>query len=94
MSIILFILIGAIVGWIASAVTYSAGSKSSLTTDLILGVVGSLIGAIILYFFGREGIGGFNFYSLIVAIFSAVILIVLARAFQKVPPDRRKKTRS
>lgn len=76
MGLIAMIVLGAIAGWIASLITRSSGG---LLMDIILGIVGAVIGGFIMTFFGQPGITGFDFYSLVVAVVGAVVLIWIGR---------------
>lgn len=76
MGIILWIVFGALAGWIASAIM---GSKDGLIMDIVIGIVGAVLGGWIMSFFGKSGVSGFNVYSFVVAILGAVVLIWLVR---------------
>jgi uncharacterized membrane protein YeaQ/YmgE (transglycosylase-associated protein family) len=76
MGLIAMIVLGAIAGWIASLITRSS---TGLLMDIILGIVGAVIGGFIMTFFGQPGITGFDFYSLIVAVVGAIVLIWVGR---------------
>lgn len=78
MGILLWIIFGAIVGWIASVVTKSA---HGLVVDVILGIIGAFVGGMIMNFFGQSGVTGFNLYSIIVAVIGSVVLIFIGRLF-------------
>lgn len=80
MNILLWLIFGALAGWLASAI---AGSRSGLLINIILGIVGALIGGFIMSFFGFSPIDGFNLYSFIVAVIGALILIAIGRAVYK-----------
>lgn len=77
MGIILWIIFGALAGWIASSLM---GSKDGLVMDIILGIVGAVIGGWIMSLLGQGGVSGFNLYSFVVAIIGAVVLIAIVRA--------------
>ncbi|MBP9822410.1 MAG: GlsB/YeaQ/YmgE family stress response membrane protein [Candidatus Pacebacteria bacterium] len=78
MSILVWIIFGALAGWIASTLM---GSSSGLLWDIVLGIVGAGLGGMVMGLFGQAGISGFNLYSIVVAIVGAIILIAIARAF-------------
>ncbi len=80
MSILVWIIFGAIVGWIASSLM---GSKSGLLWDIVLGIVGAGLGGLVMGLLGQSGVTGFNLYSIVVAIIGAIILIAISRAFRK-----------
>ena len=80
MGIILWIIFGAIAGFVASHIM---GSGSGLLWDIVLGIVGALVGGFIMNAFGVAGVTGFNIYSLIVAIIGAVIVIWIGSLLRK-----------
>ncbi len=78
MGIILWVIFGALVGWIASIVMNTDGEQGALL-NIIVGVVGAVIGGWLMSFFGEIGITGFNFYSFLVALAGAVVLIAVIK---------------
>ncbi len=76
MGIIVWIILGGIAGWVASLI---ARQNSSLVWDIVLGVVGALVGGFIMSLFGQPGVSGLNLYSLVVAVIGAVIVIYIGR---------------
>jgi uncharacterized membrane protein YeaQ/YmgE (transglycosylase-associated protein family) len=79
MGILLWIIFGAIVGWIASAVM---GTREGLIMDIIFGIVGAVLGGWLMSFLGKGGVTGFNLYSFLVAVLGAVVLIAVVRAIR------------
>ncbi len=77
MGIILWIIFGAIVGWIASLVM---GSGGGLIVDIAVGIVGAVIGGFIMSFFGDTGVNGFTLYSFLVALLGACVLLAIVKA--------------
>ena len=80
MNILLWIVLGALAGWIAGIIMKSS---HSMLEDIILGIIGAFVGGFIMDFFGKPGVTGFNFYSLIVAVIGAIVLIFLGRLAHK-----------
>lgn len=78
MGILLWIIFGGLVGWVASLVMKTEGQQG-VVVDIVVGIVGAVIGGIIMSLFGQNSITGFNFYSFGVALLGAVILIAIAR---------------
>jgi uncharacterized membrane protein YeaQ/YmgE (transglycosylase-associated protein family) len=78
MSIIGWIVLGLIAGFIASKIVNRAGE--GFIMDIILGIVGALVGGFIFESFGAAGVTGFNLYSMIVAVIGAIILLVIYHA--------------
>jgi uncharacterized membrane protein YeaQ/YmgE (transglycosylase-associated protein family) len=68
MEIIIWIIFGALVGWVASMIM---GSSGGLVWDIVVGIIGSVIGGWLMSFVGKSGVGGFNLYSFLVALYSA-----------------------
>ena len=79
MSVIGWIVFGLIAGFIASKIVNKQGE--GLFLDIILGVVGAVVGGYLLSFFtGAQWQSGFDIPSMIVAIVGAVIVLVLYHA--------------
>lgn len=78
MNILLWIIFGAIAGWVATLLSSSTGSKG-LVGNFIIGIIGSFIGGYVFSLFGGEGVTGFNIYSLLVAVIGAVITLGIVR---------------
>src|SRR5438067_2546737 len=75
MSIIGWIVLGLIAGFIASKIVNRAGEGFFL--DIALGIIGAFVGGIIFTALGGTGVTGFNLYSLIVATIGAIVVLVL-----------------
>jgi uncharacterized membrane protein YeaQ/YmgE (transglycosylase-associated protein family) len=80
MGIIIWIVFGALVGWVASMVM---GSKGGLLWDIVVGIIGSILGGFIMSLLGEGGVGGFNLYSFLVALLGACVLIAIVRAIRR-----------
>ena len=79
MSFIAWILLGLVAGWLASVIMKTDSSQGPCL-DILLGVVGAVIGGFVFNSLGMAGVTGFNLYSLAVSTIGAVILIALGRA--------------
>jgi uncharacterized membrane protein YeaQ/YmgE (transglycosylase-associated protein family) len=77
MGIIGWIVLGLISGFIASKIVNKAGEGMIL--DIVLGVVGALVGGFLFNAIGSVGVTGFNIWSLLVAVIGAVVVLVLYR---------------
>jgi len=77
MEIILWIVFGALVGWVAS---FIMGTSGGLISDVVIGIIGSVIGGYAMSLVGKSGVGSFNFYSFLVALLGACILLIVAKA--------------
>ncbi len=80
MGILLWIVFGAIVGWVASMIMKSG---SGLLWDILVGIVGAVIGGFIMSLIGKSGVVGFNLYSFLVALLGACVLIAIVRAVRR-----------
>jgi uncharacterized membrane protein YeaQ/YmgE (transglycosylase-associated protein family) len=73
MSILAWIILGLIAGFIGSKVINSTGE--GLIMDIVLGIVGAVVGGFIFSFFGAAGVTGLNIYSLVVAVIGAIVVL-------------------
>ena len=78
MSIIGWIILGLISGFIASKIVNKSGEGFFL--DIVLGIVGALVGGFVFTRLGASGVTGFNLYSMVVAIIGAIIVLVIYHA--------------
>ena len=81
MSIIGWIILGLIAGFIASKIVNKSGQ--GMLMDIVLGIVGAVIGGVLFNFFGAAGVTGLNIYSLIVAVIGAIVVLVIYHAIQR-----------
>lgn len=79
-NIIVWILLGALAGWIASLIMRT-DEEMGATANIVVGIVGAFIGGLISRLFGGPSVTGFNLTSLIIAILGAVVLLFLVRMF-------------
>lgn len=82
MSIIVWIILGALAGWAASIIM-GRGGQMNLWKNIVIGMVGSIIGGFIATLFGGSGVTGLNFQSFLVALVGAIVLIWGIDAMQK-----------
>ena len=78
MSFLAWIVLGLIAGFIASKLVNKSGEGVFL--DIILGVVGAVVGGWLFTTFGMSGVTGFNIYSTLVAVVGAVVVLVIYHA--------------
>jgi uncharacterized membrane protein YeaQ/YmgE (transglycosylase-associated protein family) len=78
MSVLAWIVLGLIAGFIASKLVNRTGGN--LLLDLILGVVGAFVGGFLFTRFGAAGVTGLNLYSILVAIIGAVVVLFIYHA--------------
>lgn len=82
MSIIGWIIVGAIAGWIASIVTKN-NRKMGAGSNILVGIIGGFIGGLAMNLLGGHGITGFNLWSLLVATGGAIILLLIVNAIRR-----------
>jgi len=74
MSFIAWILLGLFSGFIASKIVNRTGS--GIVVDVVLGIVGSLVGGFLFGLFGARGVSGLNLWSLLVAVVGSIVVLV------------------
>ena len=77
MDILLWIVFGALVGWVASMIMKSGGG---LLWDIVVGILGAVLGGYLMSMLGYGDVNGFNMYSFLVALLGACALIAILRA--------------
>ena len=82
MGIILWIIFGALVGWVASKIMNTDASQGAFA-NVIVGIVGALIGGFLAGLLGFGGITGFNIGSLIIALVGEVVYLWIVKAVKK-----------
>ena len=78
MSFIAWIVLGLIAGFIASKLVNKSGEGMLL--DIILGIVGAVVGGWLFNVFGMAGVTGLNVYSLAVAVIGAAVFLIVYHA--------------
>jgi uncharacterized membrane protein YeaQ/YmgE (transglycosylase-associated protein family) len=78
MSIIAWIVLGLIAGFLGSKIVNKTGE--GLLLDIVLGIVGALVGGFLFQTFGMAGVSGVNLYSILVAVVGAIVVLVLYHA--------------
>lgn len=81
MSIFAWIVLGLLAGFIGSKIVNRTGE--GILLDIVLGVVGAVIGGWIFNFFGHAGVTGLNVYSLLVAVVGSIIFLVAYHALRR-----------
>lgn len=78
MSILAWLILGLIAGFIGSKIVNNSGQ--GLVVDIVLGIVGAVVGGYLFSFFGAAPVTGLNLYSMLVAIVGAVVVLVIYHA--------------
>jgi len=82
MSFFAWIVLGLLAGFIGSKLVNKTGE--GLILDIVLGVVGAIVGGWLFNTFGAAGVTGLNLYSLLVAVVGAVVVLVVYHAIRRV----------
>jgi uncharacterized membrane protein YeaQ/YmgE (transglycosylase-associated protein family) len=78
MSLIVWIVLGLIAGFIASKLVNKTGEGMLL--DILLGIVGAVVGGWLFHSFGMPGVSGLNLYSVLVAVIGAAAFLIVYHA--------------
>ncbi len=78
MSLLAWIILGLLAGFIASKIVNKSGEGVLL--DIVLGIVGAVVGGFLFQTFGMAGVTGVNIYSILVAVVGAVLVLVVYHA--------------
>ena len=78
MSIIGWVVLGLIAGFVASKIVNKTGEGVIL--DIVLGIVGAIVGGAIFNAVGEVGVTGFNLWSMFVAVIGAIVILVIYHA--------------
>lgn len=82
MAIILWIIFGALVGWVASKIMKTDAEQGAFL-NIIVGIIGAVLGGWIMNLFGGGSITGFNLPSFLIALLGAIILIAIFKAIRR-----------
>ncbi len=82
MNILIWIIFGAFVGWIASKIMNTDAEQGPIA-NIIVGVIGAFIGGFVMQSLGGSGVTGFNLSSLLVALLGSVMLLGAYKAITK-----------
>jgi uncharacterized membrane protein YeaQ/YmgE (transglycosylase-associated protein family) len=81
MSFIAWIVLGLIAGFIASKLVNKTGE--GMLMDIVLGIVGAVVGGWLFRTFGMHGVTGLNLYSIVVAVAGAAVFLVVYHALTR-----------
>lgn len=80
MDLLLWIILGAVSGWIASMIMNTGGGT---VWDILMGILGAVVGGFLMNLLGQPGVTGFNLYSILVAVIGASVVIYVSRAIRR-----------
>lgn len=85
MNFIIWIIAGAVIGWIASMIMHTNGSQG-LLLDIVVGIVGAFLAGLLLtplFGIGTINQSNFSLPALLVSLLGAVILLAIVRLFRR-----------
>ena len=80
MNIFLWIVLGALAGWLAGMIM---GEKRGWLGNILIGILGSAVGGFVASLLGMGGVDGFNLYSLLIAVAGACLLLWIYNMIQR-----------
>lgn len=81
MSVLSWIVLGLIAGFIASKIVNKQGA--GLLLDIVLGIVGAMVGGFLFRLIGMRGVTGFNLSSLLMATVGAIVILFIYHAIRR-----------
>jgi len=81
MSFLAWIVLGLVAGFVGSKIVNKSGE--GLILDIVLGIVGAIVGGWLFSMFGAHGVTGLNLYSFAVAIVGAIVVLVVYHAIRR-----------
>jgi uncharacterized membrane protein YeaQ/YmgE (transglycosylase-associated protein family) len=81
MSYLAWIILGLVAGFIGSKIVNKRGE--GLLLDIVLGIVGAIVGGWLAGFVGLAGVSGLNLYSLLIAVVGAVVVLLVYHAIRR-----------
>jgi uncharacterized membrane protein YeaQ/YmgE (transglycosylase-associated protein family) len=80
MSLLGWIILGGLAGWLASALMHH---PEGCLMNVVIGIVGAVLGGFVFHLLGGVGITGFNLWSFVVAVVGAVLLLALVQGLRR-----------
>lgn len=81
MSFLAWIVLGLVAGFIGSKLVNKTGE--GLILDIVLGIVGAIVGGWLFHLIGMSGVTGVNLYSLLVAVIGAIVFLLVYHAIRR-----------
>ena len=94
MSFLLVVGLGAVAGFVAS-IALKNPVRQSLVLEIVLGILGAILGSVLMTWFSQPGAIGYGFYSALASVITAMILVWLSRIVEiptETPHGRKKFT--
>jgi uncharacterized membrane protein YeaQ/YmgE (transglycosylase-associated protein family) len=85
MSLLGWIILGGFAGWLASVLMHE---DTGCLMNILLGVVGAVLGGAVFHLVFGIGFTGFNLWGLVVALVGAVLLLAIVQSLRRRPGPR------
>jgi uncharacterized membrane protein YeaQ/YmgE (transglycosylase-associated protein family) len=82
MSLLTWVVLGLVAGFLGSKLINKSGEGFIL--DIVLGIVGAIVGGFLFNMFGARGVTGLNLYSLFVAVIGSIVFLVVYHTIRRV----------
>jgi uncharacterized membrane protein YeaQ/YmgE (transglycosylase-associated protein family) len=82
MGILAWVILGALAGWIASIIMKTDEQQGAFG-NIVVGIIGALVGGFLFSLFGGSDVTGLNLYSLIVAVVGSMIVLFIYKSLRK-----------
>lgn len=82
MWVLLWMVFGGLVGWVASKIM-KTDAEQGIVLNIVVGIVGAVLGGWIVSYFGGSGVTGFNVNSFAVALLGAIVLIFVVKLLRR-----------
>jgi len=82
MGIVAWIILGGLAGWVASMIM-KTDAEQGIFLNIVVGIIGAVIGGFIVSLLGGEGVDGFNLYSFLVSLLGAIVLLAIVKSVRK-----------
>ena len=86
MSVLGWIFFGGLAGWLGSLLL---DERQGCLVNIVVGIVGAVLGGLVFTFFGGSGVTGFNIWSLAVAVVGSILFMAILRLFRSKRRPRR-----
>ncbi len=80
-NVLTWVVVGGLAGWVASKIMKTDAEQGAIG-NIIIGILGAVIGGVIITAIGGRGFSGFNLWSFLVALLGSVILLYLIKYFR------------
>jgi uncharacterized membrane protein YeaQ/YmgE (transglycosylase-associated protein family) len=80
-DLLAWLVLGLIAGFIGSKIVNKTGE--GVLMDIVIGIIGSVVGGWVFGLFGKQGVTGLNFPSLVVAVIGSILFLLIYRAIRR-----------